>query len=96
MSSAIEPSRKLRRQKEGEVVGTKMDKTIIVRVDRRIRHRLYKKELTRSKKYYVRRRQEGFDGRRGPDHGDQALQQVEALAACRHCPPGPDVEVDIL
>ena len=30
-----------------------MDKTIIVRVDRRIRHRLYKKELTRSKKYYV-------------------------------------------
>lgn len=53
MSNVQEQTRKLRRQKEGEVIGTKMEKTIIVRVDRRIRHRLYKKELKRSKKYYV-------------------------------------------
>jgi small subunit ribosomal protein S17 len=53
VSTVQEQTRKLRRQKEGEVIGTKMDKTIIVRVDRRIRHRLYKKELKRSKKYYA-------------------------------------------
>jgi len=53
VSTTQEQTRKLRRQKEGEVVGTKMEKTIVVRVDRRIRHRLYKKELKRSKKYYV-------------------------------------------
>ncbi len=36
---------------QGVVVSDKMDKTIIVRVDRRVRHPLYKKFITRSKKF---------------------------------------------
>ena len=52
MSEASE-QQKNRKEREGEVVSDKMDKTIVVRVDRRFRHPLYKKVLTRSKKFYV-------------------------------------------
>lgn len=37
----------------GEVVGEKMNKTIVVAVARRIRHPQYGKVLTRRKKYYA-------------------------------------------
>ena len=40
-----------RRVMRGTVVGDKADKTVIVRVDRRVRHPLYKKFITRSKKF---------------------------------------------
>lgn len=40
-----------RRILQGVVVGDKADKTVVVQVDRRIRHRLYKKFIRRSKKY---------------------------------------------
>jgi small subunit ribosomal protein S17 len=40
-----------RRVMQGVVVSDKADKTIIVRVDRRVMHPLYKKYITRSKKY---------------------------------------------
>ncbi len=36
---------------QGVVVSDKMDKTIVVRVERRIMHPLYKKFIRRSKKY---------------------------------------------
>ena len=36
---------------QGVVVSDKCDKTIIVRVDRRVMHPVYKKYVTRSKKY---------------------------------------------
>ena len=52
MSEARE-QQKNRKEREGEVVSDKMDKTIVVRVDRRFRHPLYKKVLTRSKKFYA-------------------------------------------
>ena len=42
-----------KRQLVGEVVSTKMDKTVIVKVDRKFPHKTYKKLITRSKKYYV-------------------------------------------
>ena len=42
-----------KRQLVGEVVSTKMDKTIIVKVNRKFPHKTYKKLITRSKKYYV-------------------------------------------
>ena len=42
-----------KRQLVGEVVSTKMDKTIIVKVDRKFPHKTYKKLIIRSKKYYV-------------------------------------------
>ena len=44
---------KEKRQLIGEVVSTKMNKTIIVKVDRKFPHKVYKKLITRSKKYYV-------------------------------------------
>ncbi|MCH2550007.1 MAG: 30S ribosomal protein S17 [Alphaproteobacteria bacterium] len=40
-----------RRVLTGEVVSDKMDKTVLVRIDRRVMHPLYKKIITRSKKY---------------------------------------------
>ena len=36
---------------QGVVVGDKADKTVVVQVDRRIQHPLYKKVIRRSKKY---------------------------------------------
>ncbi len=36
---------------QGVVVGDKPHKTVIVRVDRRVKHELYKKFIKRSKKY---------------------------------------------
>ncbi|MFP6756065.1 MAG: 30S ribosomal protein S17 [Alphaproteobacteria bacterium] len=40
-----------RRILQGVVVGEKADKTVVVQVDRRIQHPLYKKFIRRSKKY---------------------------------------------
>ncbi len=40
-----------RRVLQGTVVSDKADKTITVRVDRRVKEPLYKKYITRSKKY---------------------------------------------
>ncbi len=42
-----------RRRLTGSVVKTKMDKTAVVVVTRRFAHPLYKKSITRSKKYYA-------------------------------------------
>ena len=44
---------KEKRQLVGEVVSTKMDKTIVVKVNRKFPHKTYKKLIIRSKKYYV-------------------------------------------
>lgn len=38
---------------QGVVVSDKMDKTIVVRVDRRVQHRVYKKIITKSTKFHV-------------------------------------------
>jgi len=40
-----------RRTMQGVVVSDKMDKTVVVQVERRIQHPLYKKFIRRSKKY---------------------------------------------
>ena len=42
-----------KRQLIGEVISTKMNKTITVKVNRKFPHKMYKKLITRSKKYYV-------------------------------------------
>lgn len=44
---------KLARTLTGEVVSNKMDKTIVVRVVRKIKHPVYHKYIKRSKKYHV-------------------------------------------
>ncbi len=43
--------RNLRKQKTGVVVSSKMDKTISVKVERRLRHPLYGKSVKMSKKF---------------------------------------------
>ena len=45
--------RGVRKERKGVVVSDKMDKTIVVRVTRRIRHPLYGKEMSQSRKYHV-------------------------------------------
>ena len=52
MTSATE-TRRLRKTREGTVIKTGMDKTLVVRIDRRVRHVMYSKEVTRSKKLYA-------------------------------------------
>ncbi|MBM3876198.1 MAG: 30S ribosomal protein S17 [Verrucomicrobia bacterium] len=49
-----QPIRETRRKERvGDVVSDKMDKTIVVRVERRFQHPIYKKVVTSSKKYYA-------------------------------------------
>jgi small subunit ribosomal protein S17 len=43
----------IRKTRNGTVVGTKMDKTIVVAVERRKAHKLYGKTIKVSKKYYA-------------------------------------------
>lgn len=42
-----------RRVLQGTVVSNKADKTVTVRVDRRVEHPVYKKTINRSKKYHA-------------------------------------------
>lgn len=48
-----EVERNQRRVKNGVIIGTKMAKTVIVRVERKYRHPMYQKVVTSSKKYYA-------------------------------------------
>lgn len=41
------------RTKKGVVVSSKMDKTIVVAVDRYVEHRLYKKSYKKTSKFYA-------------------------------------------
>jgi len=51
MSEQTESTRK--NQKVGQVVSTKMTKTIVVEVSRRVSHPFYKRVVTRRKKFYA-------------------------------------------
>ena len=42
-----------RKTNQGVVISNKMEKTVVVRVERRYRHSRYEKILTRAKKYYA-------------------------------------------
>ena len=55
--------RNTRKEKEGVVVSTKMQKTVTVRVERTFLHPEYEKVVTRAKKYYAHC--EGFDVKEG-------------------------------
>jgi small subunit ribosomal protein S17 len=43
MTTATEPKKALKNEKVGQVVSTKMQKTIVVEVSRRVPHPLYKR-----------------------------------------------------
>lgn len=51
--TATTETRGNRKTRSGEVVRDAMDKTIIVRVTRRVRHPLYGKEIRRFKNFHV-------------------------------------------
>lgn len=51
--AAVEAVRGIRKERQGVVVSNKMQKTIVVRVSRRVRHPLYGKEMIQSRKYYA-------------------------------------------
>lgn len=51
--SGVTEERGVRKERTGRVVSDKMDKTIVVEVTRRVRHPVYGKEMTRSKKFHA-------------------------------------------
>lgn len=53
MSEAVKVERGARKERLGVVVSDAQDKTIVVRVDRRYKHRKYHKTVNASKKYHV-------------------------------------------
>ena len=53
---------------EGVVVSDKMDKTIVVKVERRIQHPIYKKFIRKSKKYHAHDETNVFKGKVGPNN----------------------------
>jgi small subunit ribosomal protein S17 len=52
-NNALETKRGHRKEREGEVISSKMAKTIVVRVERRFPHPKFKKVVTGYKKFYV-------------------------------------------
>ena len=68
-----------KRTLQGVVVSDKQAKTVVVRVDRRFTHPIYKKTIRRSKLPCARREQRVQAGRHGVDRGEQADLEVEAL-----------------
>ena len=62
-----------RRVMQGTVVSDKMDKTVIVEVERRVTHPLYKKIVRRSKKYVA--------------HDESNALKIGDLVRIRECRP---------
>ena len=56
-----------RKERTGEVISDKMEKTIVVRVERRFRHPKFKKVVTQYKKFYA------HDEKREAKVGDRVL-----------------------
>ena len=73
-----------RKVREGLVIGDKMDKTIIVEVEDRVKHALYGKVLRRTRKLYVHDEQNacGIGDRVSPD-GDPSAVRYQAVASRR-------------
>lgn len=53
MSRKNKETQGMRKERNGLVVSNKMDKTIVVRVERTYQHPLIKKYITQHKKYYA-------------------------------------------
>ena len=52
-TATAENARTIRKERTGEVISDKMDKTIVVRVERRFQHPKFKKVVTSFKKFYA-------------------------------------------
>ncbi len=65
----------------GRIVSDKMDKTVTVLVERRVKHPLYGKVVTRSQQVPRARREQRVQGRRpGRDRGLPQARQDQGLA----------------
>ena len=53
MENTVNIERNLRKNRVGIVVSDKMDKTIVVAIEQRVKHPLYKKIFKRTKKFKV-------------------------------------------
>lgn len=53
MENTVNNERNLRKNRVGIVVSDKMDKTIVVAIEQRVKHPLYKKIVKRTKKFKV-------------------------------------------
>lgn len=53
MENTVNIERNLRKNRVGVVVSDKMDKTIVVAIEQRVKHPLYKKIVKRTKKFKV-------------------------------------------
>ncbi|MDP7650954.1 MAG: 30S ribosomal protein S17 [Rhodospirillales bacterium] len=62
-----------RRIMQGVVVSDKMDKTIIVKIERKIKHPLYKKFIRRTKKYAA--------------HDEANVAKIGDIVRIRECRP---------
>lgn len=78
--------RGFRKTREGLVVSDKMDKTVVVAVEDRVKHALYGKVIRRTNKLKAHDEQNAAACRRPcPPHGDPAAVRLEAVA-CRRDP----------
>ena len=69
---------------QGVVVSSKNNKTIVVEVERRYTHPLFKKTVRRTKKYHAHDEKNVVQGRRpGVDRGVGADLEAEALGGAR-------------
>ena len=66
-AAAQDQARTHRKERTGEVISDKMDKTIVVRVERRFRHPKFKKVVTQYRKFYA------HDEKREAKVGDRVL-----------------------
>jgi len=79
MATTVDTSRRLRKQREGRVVSANMDKTIVVLVERRVRHGLYGKELKKSKRYHA------HDEKNEAQLGDRVrIMETRPLSKLKH------------
>jgi small subunit ribosomal protein S17 len=75
MADEPQNPRTQRKERVGSVVSDKMDKTIVVRVERRMQHPRFKKVITRYKKFYA------HDEAREAHLGDQVrIQETRPLS----------------
>ena len=72
--------RNARKTREGLVVSDKMDKTVVVAVEDRVKHALYGKVLRRTSKLKAHDEQNDARRRPRPDHGDPPAVGDQALA----------------
>ena len=63
----------------GTVVSTKMQKTIVVEIERRFRHHLYKKVIARSKKHKVH-----YEGNKIKEGDTVTIRETKPLSKDKH------------